>query len=61
MVREADYARGWGRYFDKSCKAKSQEKRTGQYARFVNREAESDIEYYDRTLHPFSSEALGQD
>jgi hypothetical protein len=31
-VRTADVKRGWGKYFSKSCKAKAQEKRTGQYA-----------------------------
>ena len=32
MVRTADVARGWGKYYSKSCKAKAQERRTGQHA-----------------------------
>ena len=35
-VRAADVARGWGKYFDKSCKAKHQEKRTAQMSKFLN-------------------------
>jgi hypothetical protein len=35
-VRVADIKRGWGKYFDKSCKARHQEKRTGQYARHLS-------------------------
>lgn len=64
MVRQSDYNRGWGRFFDKSCKAKHQERRTGQYSRFLERKdlrELSDHEYYIQTTHPFSSEALGQD
>jgi hypothetical protein len=34
MVREADVKRGWGRFFSKSCKAKDQERHTGQYATY---------------------------
>jgi hypothetical protein len=30
-ARTADRARGWARFCSKSCKAKRQEKRTGQY------------------------------
>jgi len=36
MVREADRKRGWGLYYDKSCKAKHQESKTGQYANFIH-------------------------
>lgn len=32
-VRAADRARGWGKFCSKSCKAKEQEKRTGQHAK----------------------------
>lgn len=31
-AREADRKRGWGRFCSKSCKAKRQEARTGQFA-----------------------------
>jgi len=30
-ARVADRKRGWGKYCSKSCKAKTQEQRTGQY------------------------------
>lgn len=36
-VRVADRKRGWGKYFDKSCKARHQERRTGQYRNYLNR------------------------
>ena len=32
LAREADVRRGWAKYHDKSCKAREQEKRTGQFA-----------------------------
>ena len=54
MVRVADVKRGWGKFFSKSCKAKEQEKRTGQYRAYMNRE------YSDYSCHPHSTEALGQ-
>lgn len=38
FVRTADVKRGWGKYFSKSCKAKDQEKRTGQYKAFLGRQ-----------------------
>ena len=34
-VRQADINRGWGKYYSKSCKAKAQEKRTGQYKKHL--------------------------
>ena len=34
-VRVADVNRGWGKFFNKSCKAKHQEKRTGQYKAYL--------------------------
>lgn len=36
MVREADRNRGWGLFFSKSCKAKFQERNTGQYKAHLN-------------------------
>lgn len=36
-VRVADINRGWGKYYSKSCKAKAQEKRTGQYRSFIDK------------------------
>jgi len=38
MVRTADVKRGWGKFFSKSCKAKEQERRTGQYKAYMNRD-----------------------
>jgi len=35
MARVADVKRGWGKYASKSCKAKAQEKRTGQYTNYL--------------------------
>jgi hypothetical protein len=35
FARKADRARGWARFCSKSCKAKEQENRTGQYAGFL--------------------------
>ena len=35
MVKQADLNRGWGLFFNKSCKARHQENRTGQYARYL--------------------------
>jgi hypothetical protein len=120
MVRVVDRKRGWGLYYSKSCKAKSQEKRTGQMSAYLrgasipntNTEEQSDqldytesiartdklycsdcgkkinkgstvmfellngsmkaavcsncsteysYEMYMSTVHPFSSEGLGQD
>jgi hypothetical protein len=37
LVRKADIKRGWGKYYNKSCKANAQEKRTGQYAAYKHR------------------------
>jgi len=35
-ARNADVARGWGKFCSKSCKAKVQEKRNGQHAAYLN-------------------------
>lgn len=35
-VRLADHNRGWGNFCNKSCKAKFQEKRNGQYSAYKN-------------------------
>jgi hypothetical protein len=37
MARVADRKRGWAKFHSKSCKAKHQEARTGQYASYVAR------------------------
>ena len=69
-VREADVKRGWGLYCSKSCKAKAQERKTGQYKAYMNGKGISNLHperlekygkdgYFDDT-HPFSPDALGQ-
>ena len=40
-ARTADRKRGWARFCSKSCKAVKQEKRTGQYAAYKNRDSDS--------------------
>jgi len=60
-ARSADVKRGWGKFCSKSCKAKEQEKRTGQYAKYLDRKTPTDEECYDRETHIFSSEGLGQE
>lgn len=37
-ARLADRRRGWGKYCNKSCKAKKQERRTGQHAAYLKRQ-----------------------
>lgn len=71
-VREADVKRGWGLYCSKSCKAKVQEKKNGQYKAYLNGRGVSNLhperlkdyatydDDYDDDTHPFSSDALGQ-
>lgn len=44
MVRTADVKRGWGKFYDKSCKARHQEKRTGQCAEYYKRQREYEEE-----------------
>lgn len=38
MVREADRKRGWGLFFNKSCKARYQERKTGQCRAYLRGE-----------------------
>jgi hypothetical protein len=35
QVRLSDIKRGWGKFYSKSCKAKRQERRTGQYKNYL--------------------------
>lgn len=35
-ARQADLNRGWGTFCSKSCKAKKQESKTGQYKNYIN-------------------------
>ncbi len=74
-ARAADVKRGWGLYCSKSCKAKVQEKKNGQYKAYLNGRGVSNLhperlKHYSNSgmttvwneddTHPFSSEALGQ-
>jgi hypothetical protein len=56
-VRQADVNRGWGLYYDKSHKARHQEKRTGQYAAYLEREECRDDD--DNIGHIFESGYFG--
>jgi hypothetical protein len=56
MVRTADVKRGWGKYYSKSCKAKHQERRTGQYRKYLNRKKGWFEE--DEELHIFEEDAV---
>ena len=59
-ARTADVQRGWARFCSKSCKASTQEQRTGQYKALIQRRNESD---YDRDMeaagHPMASGYFG--
>ena len=46
MVRTADVKRGWGKYFSKGCKAKEQERRTGQHYEH-QRQLEGQGDFFD--------------
>lgn len=37
LVRKADVKRGWGRFYSKSCKARYQERKTGQCKAYYRR------------------------
>jgi hypothetical protein len=75
LVRKADRDRGWGLFFNKSCKARHQEKRTGQYASYLQSSVRSEVfsqvsqepwddhkSYcrHDSDYHPFSPEAFDE-
>jgi len=50
LARVADRKRGWGKYCSKSCKAKVQEGRTGQYARWLAGESQRAKNDHDNDL-----------
>lgn len=59
QVRAADVARGWGKFCSKSCKAKEQEKRTGQYSDLLHRESVASLDREEGLFtdaHLFSNE-----
>lgn len=56
-ARLSDVKRGWGKFCSKSCKAKEQEKRTGQYKNYLRgntptrqrlKRIREEWRYYDR-------------
>jgi hypothetical protein len=60
-ARVADRKRGWARFATKSCKARHQERRTGQHAAFLDRSRregfyDSNGEYVGFSGHNFSNE-----
>ncbi len=59
MVRTADVKRGWGKFYSKSCKARFQERRTGQHRKYLNWSAVQYDEFGDACFanaHLFSNE-----
>lgn len=57
MARTADVNRGWAKFCSKSCKAKEQERRTGQHRAYAARDESDPRDVY----HPFCGISLGQD
>ena len=57
-ARIADRKRGWGKFCSKSCKAKKQEKRTGQCKAYFERQERND-EDEDWLGHPFEAGYFG--
>lgn len=41
-ARKADVKRGWAKFCSKSCKAKTQERKTGQYGAYLERTRSED-------------------
>ena len=58
-ARVADRKRGWAKFCSKSCKAKEQEKRTGQMGNYlIGVRSPRDIE---DSFHPHDPYCLGQE
>ncbi len=47
QARRADVARGWGKFASKSCKARKQERSTGQYAALIHGRDRPNREFAD--------------
>ena len=64
MVRLADVKRGWGKFCNKSCKAKYQTKKTGkgkpdkQYTPKVQKQVVHDVDYDDPMGEPYGYDYL---
>lgn len=54
-ARVADRKRGWGNFCSKSCKAKEQEDRTGQYSSYIHRQDDRQEDFG----HPLQSGYFG--
>lgn len=47
FARSADVKRGWGIFCSKNCKAKEQERRTGQYSQYLDDCTTDFVKYLD--------------
>ena len=56
LVRTADIKRGGGKYFDKSCKARHQEQKTGQYKQYHMQNIAKEYNDFFYQAHLFSNE-----
>ena len=65
FVRAADVRRGWGRFCSKSCKAISQERRTGQMRKYLRRKERmrirDDYRAMEDYFHPLDPYCTGED
>lgn len=59
LVRTSDVKRGWGKFYSKACKARKQNRSNWHERNLEVAMAESE-QYYIESIHPFSTEALGQ-
>lgn len=57
MARTADIKRGWAKFCSKSCKAKEQESRTGQY--YAHKQRAAELDDYEHCGHIFASGYFG--
>lgn len=61
-ARVADRKRGWARFCSKSCKAKKQEKRTGQMKKYLQRRSRTSFSNdIEDGFHPHDTYSLGQE
>ncbi len=61
LVRTADVKRGWGKFFNKSCKAREQEKRTGQIKRYLTRKDNQTASLDNNRFLPFNGDTSEYD
>lgn len=55
QVRVADIKRGWGKYYSKSCKAKAQERRTGQMSAYLrgDKPSRKTVDHFDSDISEY--------